>query len=73
MSDAVMSPDAFRRAGREMEDWIADYTKRAEEEFLQFAVETEANDEFDALIGIAGKEEEGGESASPEQTKIPEG
>ena len=48
-------------------------TKRAEEEFLQFAVETEANDEFDALIGIAGKEDEGGESASPEQTKIPEG
>ena len=48
-------------------------TKRAEEEFLQYAQASEANDEFDALIGIAGEEEKDDESTSPEQTKIPEG
>jgi len=46
-------------------------TKRAEEEFLEFATHSEANDEFDALIGLAAKEE--GAPAAAEQTKIPEG
>ncbi len=45
-------------------------TKRAEEEFLQFAQESEANDEFDALIGLSAQDES--DSAPPEQTKIPE-
>jgi aromatic-L-amino-acid decarboxylase len=31
MSDAVMSPDEFRRAGREMVDWIAGYMESVEE------------------------------------------
>ena len=46
-------------------------TKRAEEEFLNFAQASEANDEFDALIGISSSKEED-ESTSSEQTRIPE-
>ena len=48
-------------------------TKRAEEEFLDFAQASEANDEFDALIGIAGKEDAAASTVDAEQTKIPEG
>lgn len=49
-------------------------TKQAEEEFLEFARASEANDEFDALIGIAGKEDAAAAAPeSSEQTKIPEG
>jgi hypothetical protein len=48
-------------------------TKRAEEEFLDFAQASEANDEFDALIGLAGKEDRETTSEDAEQTKIPEG
>ena len=33
-------------------------TKRAEEEFLEYAQATESNDEFDALIGLAARESE---------------
>jgi chromosome segregation ATPase len=47
-------------------------TKRAEEEFLEFAQANEANDEFDQLIGLAGKSEEGPDSESSEATRIPE-
>ena len=47
-------------------------TKRVEEEFLEFAQASEANDEFDQLIGLAGKEDQATDDASPEQTKIPE-
>jgi chromosome segregation ATPase len=45
-------------------------TQRAEDEFLQYAKTSEANDEFDQLIGLAGKKE----AASPQVTenKIPE-
>jgi hypothetical protein len=45
-------------------------TQKAEAEFLEYAQSSEADDEFDALIGLAKKE-----SASPTQaadTKIPE-
>ena len=45
-------------------------TKRAEDEFLDFAQQSEANDEFDALIGIASKKE--ATETAPEQSKIPE-
>lgn len=45
-------------------------TKRAEEEFLDFAQASEANDEFDQLIGLAGRED--AETSAPEQTQIPE-
>lgn len=44
-------------------------TKRAEEEFLKFAQRSEANDEFDALIGLTKKETP---DVTPQQTKIPE-
>ncbi|MEZ6087316.1 MAG: hypothetical protein R3C05_04665 [Pirellulaceae bacterium] len=45
-------------------------TKRAEDEFMEFAAASEANDEFDQLIGLAAKED----SAQPtaERTQIPE-
>lgn len=46
-------------------------TKRAEEEFLEFAQASEADDEFDALIGLTSKEQDV-PSAPEEQTKIPE-
>lgn len=45
-------------------------TKRDEEEFLAYASESVANDEFDALIGLAKEKETGGEP--PEETRIPE-
>lgn len=45
-------------------------TKRSEEEFLKYATETRANDEFDALIGL-GKQADAGAS-DPVRTKIPE-
>jgi len=45
-------------------------TKQAEEEFLEFAQANEANDEFDALIGIAGREDTAADASEP--TKIPE-
>lgn len=44
--------------------------KRAEDEFLDFAQASEANDEFDQLIGLAGKSEH--DTGPKEQTKIPE-
>ena len=44
-------------------------TQRAEEEFLQFAQSSEANDEFDALIGLATQEDD---AAPDERTRIPE-
>lgn len=43
--------------------------KRAEEEFIEFAQTSEANDEFDQLIGLSESE---GEDESPSQTRIPE-
>jgi hypothetical protein len=45
-------------------------TKRAEEEFLDFAQASEANTEFDQLIGLAGREDT--ETNVPEKTQIPE-
>jgi flagellar biosynthesis chaperone FliJ len=45
-------------------------TKRAEEEFLDFAQASEANDEFDQLIGLAGRED--AQANVPEKTQIPE-
>lgn len=47
-------------------------TKRAEEEFMQFAQASEANDEFDQLIGLAAKAESTEETPAPERTSIPE-
>ncbi|MCA9265184.1 MAG: hypothetical protein KDA60_15090 [Planctomycetales bacterium] len=46
--------------------------KRSEEEFLEYATQTESNDEFDQLIGLA-KQKEAGEGSEPsEKTQIPE-
>lgn len=47
-------------------------TKRAEEEFLEFAQASEANDEFDQLIGLAAKAETDQPTSSQERTSIPE-
>ncbi|TWT94815.1 hypothetical protein Pla108_36660 [Botrimarina colliarenosi] len=46
-------------------------TKQAENDFLEYAKESAANDEFDALIGLTTKPE--ADSPSAEQTRIPEG
>lgn len=46
-------------------------TKQAENEFMEYASATQANDEFDALIGIANKPD--AESPAAEKTRIPEG
>ena len=46
-------------------------TKQAEAEFMDFASSSEANDEFDALIGLTNKSPET-ESESQETTRIPE-
>lgn len=45
-------------------------TKRAEAEFLEYAQSTEADDEFDALIGLTKKESE--EPVQRQDTQIPE-
>lgn len=57
---------ANARVSRELAGMDA---KKAENEFLEYAQQTEADDEFDALIGINSKKET--ETAAPE-TKIPE-
>ena len=46
-------------------------TKRDEEEFLSYANESVANNEFDALIGLTSEVEDKDDDTS-EQTKIPE-
>ncbi len=58
---------ANARVSRELAGMDA---KKAENEFLEYAQKNAADDEFDALIGLAGKKE----SAEPAQTesKIPE-
>lgn len=43
--------------------------KQSEAEFLEYAQQNEANDEFDALIGLAAKKET---AAPAQETKIPE-
>ncbi len=45
-------------------------TQRAEAEFLEYAQASEADDEFDALIGLAKKEKTPAEPAK--DTPIPE-
>jgi chromosome segregation ATPase len=45
-------------------------TQRAEAEFLEYAKSSEANDEFDQLIGLAGKKEAA--SPQPTENRIPE-
>ncbi len=44
-------------------------TKRAEAEFMEYAQSTEADDEFDALIGLAKKETP---APAQQESKIPE-
>ena len=46
-------------------------SKQSEAEFLEYATETAASDEFDALIGLS-KETDGSTSESPDRTRIPE-
>ncbi len=46
-------------------------TKQAEAEFMEFASTSQANDEFDALIGLASKAPEA-ETKDREPTRIPE-
>ena len=46
-------------------------TKQAENEFMDYAASSQADDEFDALIGIANKAPEA-EAPSEDKTRIPE-
>ncbi len=46
-------------------------TKRSEAEFLEYATKAEADSEFDALIGLAQKESDTGDSTT-DKTRIPE-
>jgi hypothetical protein len=46
-------------------------TKRAESEYLEYAQATEADDEFDALIGLSDKEST--QPAQQHDAQIPEG
>lgn len=46
-------------------------TKQAENDFLKYASDTRANDEFDALIGLTQKAE--ADSPAAEKARIPEG
>ncbi|MEO0530407.1 MAG: hypothetical protein AAF266_07480 [Planctomycetota bacterium] len=47
-------------------------TKQAENEFMEYAATSVANDEFDKLIGLTAQPEES-DPASAEKTRIPEG
>lgn len=47
-------------------------TKQAENEFMEYAATSEANDEFDKLIGLTAKPESADQAAA-EKTRIPEG
>ena len=60
---------AKARMSREMAGLDA---KRDEEEFLAYATESAATDEFDALIGLAQQQPEKDEGESTEEPKIPE-
>lgn len=71
MRDLRAETKAQARVAREL---AGTDTKRQEAEFLQFAREELANDEFDALIGLASE----AETAAPEaeasvKTQLPEG
>lgn len=46
-------------------------TQRAEAEFMEYAQSSEADDEFDALIGLSAKESKQSEQGQPD-TRIPE-
>ena len=46
-------------------------TKQAEAEFMEFAADSQANDEFDALIGLTKKSSDP-DKDTPESTRIPE-
>lgn len=47
--------------------------KRSEEEFLEYANQTTADTEFEALIGLTRESEESSESEAAQRTQIPEG
>ncbi len=47
-------------------------TKRSEAEFLEYATASEADTEFDALIGLTRKESEGASGETADKTRIPE-
>ncbi len=70
LRDLRQQAKAKARIARETADLD---TKREEQEFLEYATESVASDEFDALIGLAKEEKEEKEAGPPEaEPKIPE-
>jgi hypothetical protein len=70
LRDLRQKAKATARVSREMAGLD---TKRAEEEFLEYATASATDNEFDALIGLAQKTgAEGRKEEPPEKTKIPE-
>ena len=67
MRDLRAKAKGVARVSREMAGMD---TKRVEEEFLEYAAASSADNEFDALIGLTKKTDEGEEPE--EKTKIPE-
>ena len=48
-------------------------TQRSEAEFLEYAAASEADDEFDALIGLTDQQQDASSQESADKTRIPEG
>ncbi len=70
LRDLRRNVKAKARMSREMSGLDA---KRDETEFLAYAAESTASDEFDSLIGLAGQtESDQDEGETTEDTKIPE-
>jgi chromosome segregation ATPase len=70
MRDARDQARATARVSREM---AGIDSKRSEAEFLEYAASTEADSEFDALIGLAKKDEDVKAVETGDKTRLPEG
>jgi hypothetical protein len=60
---------ANARVSRELAGMDA---KRAENEFMEYAEKSAADDEFDALIGLSKESKSNDKEGSVQETKIPE-
>ncbi len=70
LRDLRQKAKASARISREMAGLD---TKRAEEEFLEYAATSTSDNEFDALIGLTKEGQDRDEEEPPEKTRIPEG
>jgi len=70
LRDLRQEAKASARVSREM---AGIDTKRAEDEFLEYATTSASDNEFDALIGLTKQSEDRGDEEPPEKARIPEG